>query len=43
MAKFSRDKVLVLIDYPSSVISVNHYKFAGGRFTRPEVKAWNII
>ena len=30
----------VKIEYPGSFISVNHYKFAGGRYTRPEAKHW---
>ncbi len=28
------------MSYPGAIISVNHYKFSGGRFTRPEAKAW---
>jgi len=31
---------IIKIDYIGSVISVNHYKYAGGRFTRKETKQW---
>ena len=33
-------RVTININYPGSIISVNHYKYAGGRFTRKETKAW---
>lgn len=32
--------IQISIMYPGSVISVNHYKYSGGRYTRPEVKEW---
>lgn len=28
------------IYYPGSVISVNHYKYAGGKYTKPEARQW---
>jgi len=28
------------IYYPGSVISVNHYKYSGGRYTKPEARQW---
>ncbi len=28
------------ISYPGSIISVNHYKWKGGIYTKPEAKAW---
>ncbi len=31
---------VIKIDYPGSVISVNHYKYAGGKYTRKETKIW---
>lgn len=33
-------KIVVSMDYPGDVISVNHYKYAGGIYTKPEAKAW---
>ena len=32
--------VTVEMDYPGSVISVNHYKYRGGIYTKPEAKAF---
>ena len=28
------------IDYPGSIISVNHYKYKGGIYTKKEAKMW---
>jgi len=36
----SNRKIKVKMPYISSVLSVNHYKYAGGIYTKPEVKAW---
>jgi len=33
-------EITVYIDYPGSIISVNHYKYSGGIYTKPEAKAW---
>ncbi len=30
----------VEIEYPGSIISVNHYKYAGGIYTKPEAQAF---
>ena len=30
----------VEISYPGAVISVNHYKYHGGKYTKPEATAW---
>ena len=32
--------VLIKIEYPGSVISVNHYKHAGGMYTKKEAIEW---
>lgn len=32
--------IVVSMDYIGKVLSVNHYKYAGGIYTRKEVKAW---
>ncbi len=34
-----RQQVIIPMPYISN-LSVNHYKYAGGRFTKPEIKAW---
>ena len=33
-------EAVIEISYPGSIISVNHYKFKGGIYTKPEAKAW---
>lgn len=30
----------VRVPYPGGIISVNHYKYPGGRHTRPQASAW---
>ena len=32
--------VTIEIGYPGSIISVNHYKYCGGFYTKPEAKAF---
>lgn len=32
--------ITIRVPYIGSVLSVNHYKYNGGRYTRPEVKRW---
>ena len=32
--------IVVEIQYPGAIISVNHYKWKGGIYTKPEAQAW---
>lgn len=33
-------EAIIKIEYPGSIISVNHYKYAGGMYTRKETREW---
>lgn len=35
-----QQQVPIEMDYPSSIISANHYKYRGGIYTKPEAKAF---
>lgn len=36
----SNNSITIELPYIGGILSVNHYKFFGGRYTRPEVKQW---
>ena len=35
-----QNQIVINMGYIGKVLSVNHYKYAGGIYTRKEVKSW---